>query len=72
MAYKTDFTCIEIRNHNGRTTALLVKDNRRAPERYIVARDYNALAGEWYGGGLYYDSILEAAQAFERITRPKK
>lgn len=67
---KHEVTCIELRKYRGETIALLMKNRRDVPERYIVARCYNALAAEWYGSGNYFTDIKEAVDYYDRITKP--
>lgn len=62
-------TPIEIRTFKGRNIALLMKDDLTIRiERYIVARDYNQQANEWYGGGSYFTDLRDAVECFERLS----
>ncbi len=61
-------TVIEIRIYRGRVIAFLMKNDSEAFEKYIVARDYNAIEREWYGGGEYFSGLKEAVDFFYRLT----
>lgn len=49
--------------------ALIVKDYIIAPEKYIVAKDYNKQTGEWYGGGEYFNDLEDAVKRFKELSK---
>ncbi|WP_304683596.1 hypothetical protein [Ileibacterium valens] len=61
-------TVIEIRKNEGTLTALLMK-NEPAKEKYIIARSYDPIQKQWYGGGTYFTDLFEAVKEFEKRTR---
>lgn len=49
--------------------ALLMKEDPKACERYIVARGYDPLTRQWYGGGTYYKDIADAAEGYKKAVK---
>lgn len=48
--------------------ALLMKEDRHAIEKYIIAHDYDPISKTW-GYGSYYRDLLEAAYDWDRIKQ---
>lgn len=65
------FEIIEIREGKLGYKIALLQRPEGAPERYVVAKDYNPEKRIWHMGGIYFTTLYDAVRCFERQTTLK-